>query len=210
MTLRLLIVDDHPLVREGLMTMLGSQDDFEVVGAAVDGADALRQAALCRPDVVLMDLRMPGQDGVSATAELRRTLPEIRVLVLTTYDSDADILRAIEAGAVGYLLKDVPHEELFAAIRGVARGERRLASAVAERLMHRSVSPSLEALTPREQEVLELVGEGLSNKRVAAHLGVSDQTVKAHLLRVFDKLGVDSRTAAVLAAQRRGLLSRGP
>ncbi|PNY79720.1 response regulator [Deinococcus koreensis] len=209
MTLRLLIVDDHPLVREGLTTMLGSQDDFTVVGAAVNGADALRQAALCHPDVVLMDLRMPGQDGVSATAELRRTLPGIRVLVLTTYDSDADILRAIEAGAVGYLLKDVPHQELFAAIRGVARGERRLASAVAERLMHRSVSPSLETLTPREQEVLELVGEGLSNKRVAAQLGVSDQTVKAHLLRVFDKLGVDSRTAAVLIAQKRGLLRRG-
>ncbi|MFB9991920.1 response regulator [Deinococcus oregonensis] len=204
---RILIADDHPMVREGLAAMLSSQPDFEVVGAALNGADAVRLAESLRPHVVLMDLRMPELDGVQATAQLRDLVPDVRVLVLTTFDSDADILRVIEAGAVGYLLKDVPHEDLFAAVRAVARGERRLASSVAEKLMRRSVQPINAVLTARELEVLSLVAKGLPNKRIATQLGVAETTVKAHLLRVFDKLGADGRTAAVMIAIEQGLLT---
>lgn len=205
---RILIVDDHPIVREGLNGMLSSQADFEVVGEAATGAEALRIARETQPDVVLMDLRMPEMDGATATAALRDAMPGVRVLVLTTYDTDGDILRAIEAGAVGYLLKDVPHEELFLAIRATARGERRLASAVAEKLMQRMLRPAQEALTKREQEVLEWVARGVSNKKIALELGISEPTVKAHLVRIFEKLGVDGRTAAVMTALERGLLRR--
>lgn len=205
---RVLIVDDHPMVREGLAAMLGSQRDLVVVGQASTGQEALSLAARLEPDVVLMDLRMPHGDGVEATARLQREVPRARVLVLTTYDSDADIVRAVEAGAVGYLLKDVPHEDLFSAVRGVARGERRLATAVAEKLLRRTLQQSGEVLTARELEVLALVAQGLSNKRVAAHLGISEPTVKAHLMHVFEKLGVQGRTAAVMAALERGLLIR--
>ncbi|WP_346763218.1 response regulator transcription factor [Deinococcus sp. Arct2-2] len=158
------------------------------------------------PHVVLMDLRMPELDGAAATAQLTLTVPGSRVLVLTVYDSDMDILKAIEAGAVGHLLKDTPHNELFAAVRAVARGERRLASSVAEKLMHRSMDQPADLLTARELQVLSLVADGLSNKKVASKLLIGEPTVKAHLVRVFDKLGVKGRTAAVMAALERGLL----
>lgn len=205
---RVLIADDHPMVREGLGAMLGTQPDFEIVGFAGMGHEVLLITQETHPDVILMDLRMPDMDGATATAKLREVAPAVRVLVLTTYDSDADIVRAVEAGAVGYLLKDVPHEALFQAVRGVARGERHLATVVAEKLLRRTLEQTSEALTSRELGVLSLVAQGLSNKRVAAHLGVTEATVKAHLLRTFDKLGVDSRTGAVMVALERGLLSR--
>lgn len=206
--IRILIADDHPMARAGLGAMLGSQPDLALVGEAATGLEALHLAHALHPDLVLMDLRMPELDGVGATARLRAELPAVRVLVLTTYDSDADILRAVEAGAAGYLLKDAAFDQLFSAVRAVARGERRLAPAVAEKLERRHAQGTPESLTPRELEVLACVAEGLSNKRVAARLGLMEPTVKSHLLRVFEKLQVEGRTAAVMVALERGLLTR--
>jgi DNA-binding NarL/FixJ family response regulator len=206
-TIRLLIADDHPVVRDGLRGMLASEADFEVVGEATSGAEAVELAERQRPDVVLMDLQMPGVDGATATAEIAKRFPETRVLVLTTYDTDADILRAVEAGATGYLLKDAPKERLFPAIRSAARGETVLAPAVATRLVHRMRVPAEEALTSREIEVLELVARGSSNADVAARLFISEATVKTHLLHIFGKLGVGDRTAAVVSAMERGIIA---
>jgi DNA-binding NarL/FixJ family response regulator len=206
-TIRLLIADDHPVVRDGLRGMLASEADFEVVGEATSGAEAVALAERERPDVVLMDLQMPGVDGATATAEIAKRFPETRVLVLTTYDTDADILRAVEAGATGYLLKDAPKERLFPAIRSAARGETVLAPAVATRLVHRMRVPAEEALTSREIEVLELVARGSSNADVAARLFISEATVKTHLLHIFGKLGVGDRTAAVVSAMERGIIA---
>jgi DNA-binding NarL/FixJ family response regulator len=208
--IRLLIADDHPVVRAGLQGMLAGQPDLLVVGEAGDGEEALAQAAALRPDVVLMDLRMPVLDGVGATRRLRAEQPAVRVLVLTTYDSDADILRAIEAGATGYLLKDAPREELFRAIRATARGQPLLSPAVAARLMKRAAGPAEEPLSPRELAVLRLVARGESNKEIGARLHIGEATVKTHLLHAFGKLGVDDRTAAVTEALRRGLLTLDP
>jgi DNA-binding NarL/FixJ family response regulator len=205
--IRLLIADDHPVVRDGLRGMLASEADFEVVGEAASGAEAVRLTERERPDVVLMDLQMPGVDGATATAEIAGRFPETRVLVLTTYDTDADILRAVEAGATGYLLKDTPRERLFPAIRSAARGETVLAPAVATRLVSRMRVPAEEALTSREIEVLGLVARGASNADVAASLFISEATVKTHLLHIFGKLGVDDRTAAVVAALQRGIIA---
>lgn len=204
--IRILIVDDHPVVRVGLQSMLGAQADLEVVGEAGDGESAVALAAALTPDVVLMDLRMPGLDGVSATMRLRALQPPPQVLVLTTYDSDADILRAIEAGAIGYLLKDMPREDLFRAIRAAARGQSFLAPTVAARLVGRVQRGSEHTLSAREIEVLALVARGASNKEIARQLGISEATVKSHLIHIFDKLDVDDRTAAVTEATRRGLL----
>jgi DNA-binding NarL/FixJ family response regulator len=206
-TIRLLIADDHPVVRDGLRGMLASEADFEVVGEAGSGAEAVRLTERERPDVVLMDLQMPEVDGATATAEIARRFPETRVLVLTTYDTDADILRAVEAGATGYLLKDTPRERLFPAIRSAARGETVLAPAVATRLVNRMRVPAEEALTSREIEVLELVARGASNADAAATLFISEATVKTHLLHIFGKLGVDDRTAAVVQALQRGIIA---
>jgi DNA-binding NarL/FixJ family response regulator len=206
-TIRVLIADDHPVVRDGLRGMLASEADFEVVGEATSGAEAVALTERERPDVVLMDLQMPGVDGATATAEIAARFPETRVLVLTTYDTDADILRAVEAGATGYLLKDAPRERLFPAIRSAARGETVLAPAVATRLVHRMRVPAEEALTGREIEVLELVARGSSNADVAARLFISEATVKTHLLHIFGKLGVDDRTAAVVSAMERGIIA---
>ena len=207
--IRLLIADDHPVVRDGLRGMLAGEADFEVVGEAASGVEAVRLAERERPDVVLMDLQMPEMDGATATAEIAARFPGTRVLVLTTFDADADILRAVEAGATGYLLKDTPRERLFPAIRAAARGETVLAPTVATRLVSRMrgrAAPE-EALTSREVEVLELVARGSSNADIAAALFISEATVKTHLLHVFAKLGVDDRTAAVVAALERGIIA---
>src|SRR5512140_2945729 len=163
-SIRLIIVDDHPVVRDGLRGMLGSQADFEILGEAANGDEALAQAGALHPDVVLMDLRMPRVDGVSATSRIRAAWPQIHVLVLTTYDGDADILRAIEAGATGYILKDAPREELFRAVRAAAQGQSYLSPAVASRLMGQVRAPLHAALSERELEVLLLVAKGASNK----------------------------------------------
>jgi len=202
---RIVIADDHPIVRSGLASVLGTQPDFDVVGEAATGEAAVELARSLAPDIVLMDLRMPAMDGAEATARIARAQPGVRVLVLTTYGSDAAVLRAIEAGAVGYLLKDVPPDELFLAIRAVARGERYLAPAAAARLMAHHQRPR-DALTERELEVLRRVAGGASNKAIAAQLGITEPTVKAHLVHVFEKLGADSRTAAVRVALERGLI----
>ena len=205
--IRLLIVDDHPVVRAGIEGMLASQPDLEIVGQAADGAGAIDLCTDLHPAVVLMDLRMAGMDGVAATRAIKSRFPAIQVLVLTTYDSDADILRAIEAGATGYLLKDTPREQLFQAIRAAARGEAALAPAVAARLMTRMRAPAEEALSAREIEVLALVARGASNRQVGRELHISEATVKTHLIHIFDKLGVSDRTSAVTTALERGILS---
>lgn len=209
MRVRVLLVDDHPVVRSGLRALLDSQDDLEVVGEASDGAEALAAVAADPPDVVLLDLRMPVLDGVAVIERLRDSHPQVRALVLTTYDADADIVRAVEAGATGYLLKDTPREELFRAVRTAARGEPVLAPAVATRLMRRAGAPAAPTPTERELDVLRLVARGLTNRAIARRLHVSEATVKTHLVHAFGKLGVDDRTAAVTAALERGLLRLG-
>jgi DNA-binding NarL/FixJ family response regulator len=206
MTLRLLVVDDHPVVRAGLVAMLSEHDDFDVVAEAADGAEAVTMAARHSPDVVLMDLRMPGMDGAEATARLRAGGDGPAVLVLTTYDTDADIVRAVEAGATGYLLKDAPRETLADAIRRAARGETVLAPPVVARLASRLRTPAAPALTQREVEVLREVARGMSNAEVGRELHIGEATVKTHLLRAFEKLGVADRTAAVTAAYKAGLI----
>jgi DNA-binding NarL/FixJ family response regulator len=208
--IRLLIVDDHPVVRDGLHGMLERQPDFEILGEACDGAVALRMADEMKPDVILMDLRMPVMDGVTATRQIKSRQPGIQVLVLTTYDSDADILPAIEAGATGYLLKDTSREELYRAIRAAAQGEPVLAPSVARRLIGRMRFPVEENLSGRELEVLEFVANGASNSDIANHLHISQATVKSHLIHIFDKLGVSDRTAAVTVALQRGLIRLKP
>jgi DNA-binding NarL/FixJ family response regulator len=202
--IRIVVVDDHPVVREGLRAMLAAEPDVEVVGEAWSGEDAVRLAAEQRPDVVLMDLRMPGTDGVAAIARIVAT-GHARVLVVTTYDTDADILRAVEAGATGYLLKDTPRHELAEAVRAAARGETVLAPPVAAKLVTRVRTPTAD-LTPREIDVLRQVARGRSNAEIGRELYISEATVKTHLLRTFEKLGVSDRTAAVTAAIARGIL----
>lgn len=204
--IRVLIADDHPIVRAGLQGMLVSQPDFELVGEATTGIEAVALAGQLLPDVVLMDLRMAGMDGVAATAQIRAQHPKMPVLVLTTYESNADILRAIEAGATGYLLKDIPRDELFAAIRTVAQGKAVLSPAVMTHLLRQRQMPVEEALSARELEVLTHVAKGASNKEIARSLHLSEATVKTHLLHLFEKLGVTDRTAAVTVALGRGLL----
>jgi DNA-binding NarL/FixJ family response regulator len=206
MTLRLLVVDDHPVVRMGLVAMLSEHEEFEVVGEAADGAEAVVLAARLSPDVVLMDLRMPVMDGAEATAKMRAGANAPAVLVLTTYDTDADIVRAVEAGANGYLLKDAPRETLADAIRRAARGETVLAPPVVARLASRMRAPVRPTLTDREAEVVQCVAKGLSNAEVGRELHIGEATVKTHLLRAFEKLGVTDRTAAVTAAYRAGLI----
>jgi DNA-binding NarL/FixJ family response regulator len=207
--IRILVVDDHPVVRSGLVALLAVVPDLVVVGEAGEGVEALSCVAALSPDVVLMDLRMPGMDGADATARIVSDYPGTRVLVLTTFDTDDDILRAVEAGASGYLLKDTPREELVAAIRAASRGETVLAPPVAARLMGRmrgTGAGGADPLTPREVEVLAAVGRGLSNGQIGRELFIGEATVKTHLLRVFQKLAVDDRTRAVTVAIERGIL----
>ena len=205
-SIRLLIADDHPVVRDGLRAMLATQPDMELVGEAATGTEAVAHALALRPDVVLMDLQLPDLDGPAAIAALREQAPEVRVLVLTTYGTDADITRAVDAGVTGYLLKDAPREQLFGAIRAAAKGESVLSPSVATRVLGRMRAPAEEALSPRELEILQAVARGLSNKEIGRRLYVSEATVKTHLLRIFGKLGVDDRTAAVTVALERGII----
>ncbi|MET9591571.1 response regulator transcription factor [Streptomyces sp. NPDC006516] len=205
----LLVVDDHPVVRDGLRGMFAAAPGFEVLGEAADGVAAVELAGRLDPDVVLMDLRMPGGGGVAAIAELTRLGARSRVLVLTTYDTDSDTLPAIEAGATGYLLKDAPRDELFTAVRAAADGRTVLSPAVASRLVSRvrtPTSPGNESLSAREREVLGLVARGTSNREIAAELFISEATVKTHLTHVFAKLGAKDRAAAVAVAYERGIL----
>jgi DNA-binding NarL/FixJ family response regulator len=202
---RVVLVDDHPVVRAGLRALL-TASGVEVVGEATTVDDALAVVQQSRPDVVLMDLQLAGGgDGVAATAAIAASPDPPRVLILTTYDTDADILRAVEAGAAGYLLKDAEPQVLLDAVAAAARGETVLAPQVATRLMARVREPTPE-LSARELDVMALVAEGLTNREIARRLFVSEATVKSHLVHVFTKLGVASRTAAVAAARERGLL----
>ncbi|MFH8928278.1 response regulator [Streptomyces pristinaespiralis] len=205
----LIVVDDHPVVRDGLRGMFESAAGFQVLGEAADGTAGVELATRLDPDVVLMDLRMPGGGGVAAIAELSRRGARSRVLVLTTYDTDSDTLPAIEAGATGYLLKDAPREELFTAVRAAAAGRTVLSPAVASRLVSHvraPAAPGSEGLSAREREVLELVAKGTSNRAIARELFISEATVKTHLTHVFGKLGAKDRAAAVALAYERGIL----
>jgi DNA-binding NarL/FixJ family response regulator len=201
-----LIADDHPVVREGLRGMLAAEPGITVVGEAGSGNEAVAMARRHRPDVVLMDLRMPGGDGVAATAGILATAPSARVVVLTTYETDTDIVRAVEAGATGYLLKDTPPQDLVSAIRAAARGETVLGPTVAGRLVSHLRRPAVEPLSARETEVLRLVARGQTNAEIGRALYISEATVKTHLLRAFGKLGVSDRTAAVTRAIELGML----
>ncbi|MGX7673770.1 response regulator [Plantactinospora sp. DSM 117369] len=206
MTISVLLVDDHPVVRAGVRGMLAGESDIVVVGEAASGAEAVTAVRVAAPDVVLMDLRMPGLDGAQATAQLLAAAPQTRVVVLTTYETDGDILRAVEAGATGYLLKDASRTDLLNAIRAAARGDTVLAPSVATRLLHQMRRPRHDALSPREVEVLRLVARGMSNIEIGRELHITEATVKTHLLRTFAKLGVADRTAAVTTAMAEGLL----
>ena len=207
--IRILIVDDHPVVRDGLRGMLAGEPDLEVVGEASDGGEARAVVGTLRPDVILMDLRMPGMGGAAAIRALAEDGNRARVLVLTTYDSDSDVVPALEAGATGYLLKDTPRAELVRAIRAAARGEAVLAPSVATRLVSQLRAPAQDALSDRELEVLTLIAQGETNRGAAARLFISEATVKTHLLHIYTKLDVNDRAAAVAAAYERGLLVPG-
>ena len=208
-SIKILIVDDHPVVRDGVREMLSSEDDFVVVAEAANGNEALERALRDPPDVVLMDLRMAGGGGVAATRSITTALPETHVLVLTTYDADSDILPAIEAGAIGYLLKDVPQEELRRAVRAAAKGESVLSPTVAAKLMDRARTGASDQLTLREIEVLQLAALGSSNAAIGNELHLSQATVKYHLAQIYTRLGAPDRAAAVAMALDRGLIRLG-
>jgi two-component system, NarL family, response regulator len=199
----LLIADDHPIVREGIAALLSRQPDMRVVAECEDGPAALRQSLALRPDVLLLDLNMPGMGGVEVIEALRVAWPEVRAAVLTTFDGDEDVSRAMRAGAMGYLLKDAPRQQLLEAIRAVAAGRKWLSADAASRLAERMTLPEL---TPRELDVLRLMARGLSNKEIGGTLGIGEGTVKIHANSMFGKLGVQDRTQAVTLALRRGLV----
>jgi two-component system, NarL family, response regulator LiaR len=210
MTIRILLVDDHTVVRKGLRTFLSYDPELEVVGEAADGAQALSKARELTPDVVLMDLLMPGMDGIAATAAIRRELPETEVLALTSVLEDASVVGAVRAGAIGYLLKDTQAEALCQAIKAAAAGQVQLTPKAAARLMQAISTPeSPEALTERETEVLRRLSQGYSNKQIARSLNNTEKTIKTHVSRILSKLGVQSRTQATLYAIRTGLVSPG-
>lgn len=206
--IRVVVADDHPIVRAGIVALLQDADDVRVVGQASDGDEAVATVLAERPDVVLMDLRMPGCNGDEATARILAREPGIRVLILTTYESDDQILTAIEAGASGYLLKAAPESEILAGVRATARGETALAPSAAAALVRRTTARVTvgPALSPRELEVLQLVAQGNSNPAIGRTLFVSETTVKTHLGHVFEKLGVNDRTRAVTRAMELGIL----
>jgi DNA-binding NarL/FixJ family response regulator len=204
-TITVMLVDDHPVVREGLSSMLQSADGIGVVGQAGSGEEAIAMVARLTPDIVLLDLRMGGMDGVETTGHLLRASPATKVVIVTTYESDTDILRAVEAGAAGYLLKGSSRDDLVAAVKAAARGETVLTPSLAPKLFRaRVVEPP--TLSDREREVLQLVSQGLTNADIGRRLFISEATVKTHLLRAFAKLGVNDRTAAVTTAMAAGLL----
>lgn len=208
--IRIVIADDHPVVREGLAAMLAREPDIEVVGEACDGQEALEHVALLHPDIVLMDLQMPRLDGVEAIRQIRARHQDVQTIVLTTYGDDETIFRGLEAGARGYLLKDAPRDELFRAVRAVARGESLLQPAVATKLIDRfsraATPPPPEALTERELDVLRLLARGAANKEIGVQLHISESTVKTHVANIFQKLNVGDRTEAVTVALTRGLI----
>jgi DNA-binding NarL/FixJ family response regulator len=206
MTIRILIADDHPVVRSGLRALLASQSDFEVVSEAENGAAALALFTSHAPDVILMDLQMPVLDGLTAIRQIHARQPDVKILVLTTYDTDSDIMPALEAGATGYLLKDAPPEELFRAVRSAARGEVILAPSVAEKMTRRLMTTSNNALSMREIEVLELASRGSSNKDIADKLHITEATVKSHFVHIFNKLGAADRTSAVTIALKQKII----
>lgn len=205
--IRVLIVDDHPIVRNGLRGAFANEPDFAVAGEAANGREAVERAVRGDIDVVLMDLRMPEMDGVQAISALRERAPAVRVLVITTFDSEADVLPAIEAGATGYLLKDATPEDLLHAVRAAHRGDSVLSPSVAGQLMGHVRKPAPPVLSKRELEVLRHVADGAANREVARRLFISEASIKTHLLHIYDKLGVRDRAAAVGEAYRRGLLS---
>ena len=207
--IRVLIADDHLIVREGLRLILETAEGMELVGEAVDGAEAVRLASQLQPDVVLMDLRMPGMDGLTAIERLRETHPQVAVVILTTYNEDDLMVRGLKAGARGYLLKDTGRETLFHAIRAAARGEMLLNPEIVAKVLAHAAAPEPVAdleLTDREREVLDAVAQGERSKEIAARLHITERTVKAHLTNIYNKLGVDSRAAAVAEAIQRGWL----
>lgn len=206
--IRVVVVDDHTVMRAGVVALLAGEDGIEIVGEAGDGRAALDLVGRHDPDVALVDLRMPVLDGVGATAGIVARYPRTRVLILTTYDTDRDIERGVEAGAIGYLLKDTTREQLADAIRAAARGETVLAPRVAEKLIARMRRPVQEPLTARETDVLNAVADGLTNAEIGRRLVIAEATVKTHLLRLFAKLDVSDRTRAVVVAMERGLLRR--
>lgn len=201
--IRVLIVDDHPVVRNGLRSMLGTESDLAVAGEAASGEEAVRLFRQLQPDVTLMDLRMPGMTGVAAIEAIRAESPRARVIVLSTFDTDEDIYRALRAGAQGYLMKESSLDELIDAIRTVHAGGRRIPSPIAERLAERMAAPDL---SPRELDVLHLLVRGESNKRIAVALNISEATVKGHVNNIFLKLGVSDRTEAAMTALQRGIV----
>jgi len=211
--IKILIADDHLIIRQGLRLILETESDFKLVGEASDGAEAVSLCKKLKPDVVLMDLRMPNMDGLTAIEKLRVEQPEVAVVILTTFNEDELMLRGLQAGARGYLLKDTDRSTLFDTIRAAARGETLLKPEIMARVLSQQNAPTTKSkpdqsfnLTEREFEVLESVARGERSKEVAAHLGISERTVKAHLASIYNKLGVDSRAAAISVAAQKGLL----
>lgn len=207
---RILIADDHLIIRQGLRLILETEDDFTLVGEACDGAEALSLCAELHPEVVLMDLRMPGMDGITAIEKLRQTQPEIAVVILTTFNEDELMLRGIRAGAKGFLLKDTDRQTLFDTLRAAARGETLLKPEIMARLLNVAAAPAPAAsafnLTEREKEVLAAVARGERSKEIALKLNITERTVKAHLASIYQKIGVDSRAGAIALAAQKGLL----
>jgi DNA-binding NarL/FixJ family response regulator len=206
MTIQILIADDHPVVRSGLVSLLNSQPEFQVVAAAENGETAISLALANTPDVILMDLQMPVLDGLAAIQQIRAQQPDARIIVLTTYDTDADIMPALKAGAIGYLLKDAPPEALFDAIQSAARGEVTYAPKVAAKITRHLTNTPKRTLSNREVEVMELASQGNSNKAIANKLHITEATVKSHFVHIFTKLGVDDRTEAVTVALKRKII----
>jgi DNA-binding NarL/FixJ family response regulator len=209
--IKILIVDDHPVVREGIGSMLKREPDFRIVGEALNGLDAIEKARLLTPDVILMDLRMPELDGVEAIKRIKEEMPETKFIILTTYSDDEYIFKGIAAGARAYLLKDAPRAELFKAIRAVSTGESLIQPVIASRVLDKLAelskkTPASETLSEREIEVLELMAKGVSNKDIGEQLSITQSTVKTHITSIFQKLNVATRTEAVTTALKRGII----
>lgn len=204
--IRILVADDHPVVRDGLIAILGTQPDFEVIGKAATGVEVIEQAVKLQPDVILLDLEMPEMDGVEALRRLRQINPRCRAIAFTAFDTDERIVGAVQAGAQGYMLKGAPREDIFNAVRVVHAGGSLLQPVVASKLLKQVSHPPPEALTPREQAVLQRLAQGLQNKEIAAELVITERTVKFYVSSILSKLGAGNRTEAVTLAVQRGLV----